>query len=105
MENIKFGGSFFCPRCQCTHSSATPCSEVQAMQQRDAEFLANLRETTEEEKDMQTQPLFTLTAEETEIVKELCYGKFTLSTFPSDYEKKIRHLYDRLKQYQDEHNK
>ena len=21
MENIKLGGSFFCPKCQCTHSS------------------------------------------------------------------------------------
>ena len=50
-------------------------------------------------------PTFELTAEEVEIVKELCYGKFTLSTFPSDYEKKIRHLYDRIKQWQDENNR
>lgn len=57
MENIKLGGSFFCPRCQCTHSSAMTCAEVQVMRQREVEFWANLKETTEEEKDIMIEDL------------------------------------------------
>ena len=66
MENIKLGGYFFCPRCQCTHSSAITCTEVQRRQKDMYDFFNSLRETTEEEKAMLTQPLFTLKAEEVE---------------------------------------
>ena len=74
------------------------------------DFFNSLRETTEEEKAMQTQPLFTLTAEEVTIVEHfLTCDKRKLETYESSQENDImigdlNHILNKIKQWQDECN-
>ena len=115
MENIKLGGPFFCPRCQCTHSSAITCDEIQTMRQRGEEFWANLRETTEEEKAILIRPLFTLTEEEVKMEEQIIgaallkyhelYIANKQTSTANDWKKAIDYCHkqlNRIKQWQDE---
>lgn len=113
-EIIKLGGSFFCPKCQCYHSSAMTCEDVQTMKKHNEEFFKKLWLGKNEEEIH--QDVFTLTAEEVEDIKEpIQYFANRLKKGwlmeeggaylpPYSWEKAINNLFNKLIQWQNENN-